>query len=157
MAEGLRVVPGHVHHGMLVRLSKTREFPTIIWATTFYLPGVLVVPPAPLAVPLRLGEVAGVLHECSELPARHLIFAQIEVPCDLHTALLHLGLFLVRRIAHLKLACRYPHQLHRDAAAEVQGQHSTQATPCLSLLKIVELLHLFAAGHGRGARYKEPS
>src|SRR5205823_939102 len=115
------------------------------------LPRFLVVAPGALGVRLRLGAVAGVPHECPELAARHLILAQIKVARNLHTVLILVAatLLLARRRSHLKLACLDPHQLHRDAIAEVQYQHPARAAPCLPLLVIVERLFLLAAGRPR--------
>src|SRR5215472_13739216 len=133
---------------MFVRLRKPGELPSELRLSPFNLPRVLVVAPSPLAIFLRLGPVASVLDEGPELAARHLILAHVEVARKLHAVplLVSATLLLARRRSHLECACLHPHELHRDAIAKIQHQHSAQTAPRLSVLVIVECLFPVAAG-----------
>ena len=134
-----RVVPTHVHHGVLVGLLETRVPPGILLVEAELL---LVGVPAPgprLLSLLRVRLVACISDELPKLPPRDVVSTQVERLRDPHAVLgmldleevrgqkiLAVGLFEegsrgLRRLAttHLELACRDERELHADGVGDL--------------------------------------
>jgi hypothetical protein len=83
VAESDRIVPAHVHDGVLIGLRETRFAPGVLGVLLElgrrFVPAI-----ATLAVALRFGGQSGRLDDAAELAARDLGGAEVERPRDPH-------------------------------------------------------------------------
>src|SRR5205823_2979833 len=86
-AKRLAIVPGHIHHRMVIRLLPARFFPRILRLAPLEFVLRLIVSPTALAILFGLRPVIRLGDKPLELPDRHLVDPHMKAAGDLHLVL----------------------------------------------------------------------